>query len=290
MKKQKGITLIALVITIILMLILAGVVLNLTIGNDGLMETAKEAKEETQKQAATEKINLKITNSQMQSYAKEQRMPTLQELANDFCEDEEIEYVELTSKRTASLTKIELGENKSFFTKLKDYPYEFEINASLQLASVDGIKNIPSETSPTNGATGVRTDAYIYNARTVASTYSTVTSMDGFTRDTDANHEIDKYLFYSNENGYKVLKSGWYFIKLRADMSSSASADTSICFLVNGTILGEVKCWTYGSYLDINTDAFSIYLKEGDNIYFTARATGTAADYRNVYGYCYPMF
>lgn len=133
-----GVTLIALVVTIIILLILAGVVISLTIGKSGIINNAEVAGEKTNRETATEKINLKITNSQMNSYAKDQRMPTLQELADDFCEDNEIEYVELESKRTASLDKIEIGNNTSFFTKLKEYPYEFEINSSLQLASIDG--------------------------------------------------------------------------------------------------------------------------------------------------------
>lgn len=137
-KSNKGITLLSLVITIIIMLILAGVVITLALGNNGLIGKTKEAKEETDKQTAIEQINLKITNSITKKYAEEQRDPTLQELANDFCEDNEIEYVELTSKKLASLDKIEIGKNKSFFTKLKKYPYEFEINEQLQLASTNG--------------------------------------------------------------------------------------------------------------------------------------------------------
>ncbi len=43
MKKERGITLIALIITIIIMLILAGVVLNLTIGERGIFKTAQGA-------------------------------------------------------------------------------------------------------------------------------------------------------------------------------------------------------------------------------------------------------
>ena len=40
---KKGITLIALIITIIIMLILAGVVLTLTLGDHGIFKTAQEA-------------------------------------------------------------------------------------------------------------------------------------------------------------------------------------------------------------------------------------------------------
>lgn len=85
-------------------------------------------------------MNLKITNKQMETYAQEQRMPTLQQFSDELCEDNEIEYVELQSKKVGSLNKIEVGESESIFTKLKEYPYEFEINSSLQLASIDGIQ------------------------------------------------------------------------------------------------------------------------------------------------------
>ena len=44
-KQEKGITLIALVVTIVVLLILAGVSLSLVIGNDGIMKRAKVAKE-----------------------------------------------------------------------------------------------------------------------------------------------------------------------------------------------------------------------------------------------------
>ena len=44
-KSKSGITLLALVVTIVVLLILAGVSLNLVIGNDGIMKRAKEAKE-----------------------------------------------------------------------------------------------------------------------------------------------------------------------------------------------------------------------------------------------------
>ena len=44
-KKQSGITLVALVVTIVVLLILAGVSINLVLGENGLITQAKEAKE-----------------------------------------------------------------------------------------------------------------------------------------------------------------------------------------------------------------------------------------------------
>ena len=42
-RKEKGITLIALVVTIIVLLILAGISIRLAVGNNGIIEKAKEA-------------------------------------------------------------------------------------------------------------------------------------------------------------------------------------------------------------------------------------------------------
>lgn len=136
---DKGITLIALVVTIVIIIILAAVAINLSIGENGIFNKSKYAKDETLKQVATERINLKITNIQIDTYTEEERMPTLQEVADIFCEDNEIEYVTIESK-VASLEKITVNNSGSIYTKLKDYSYEFEINSSLQLASIDGIK------------------------------------------------------------------------------------------------------------------------------------------------------
>ena len=46
MRKNKGITLVALVVTIVVLLILAGVSINLVLGNNGIIAKAKEAQRE----------------------------------------------------------------------------------------------------------------------------------------------------------------------------------------------------------------------------------------------------
>lgn len=61
--EEKGITLIALVITIIVLLILATITIAALSGENGLFKKADTASEETRKQTATEIMNLKITNA-----------------------------------------------------------------------------------------------------------------------------------------------------------------------------------------------------------------------------------
>ena len=61
--KDEGITLIALVITIIVLLILAGVSISLVVGNNGVLTQATNAKEETQKATALEMVELEVAGS-----------------------------------------------------------------------------------------------------------------------------------------------------------------------------------------------------------------------------------
>ena len=136
---QNAITLIALTITIIILLILVGVTISLTLGDNGLFSTTQKAGEETKKQAAIELINIKIADVQIQSYAIKQSQATLQDIADKFFEDDEIECIGLTSN-TKNKEKLQIGNKKSFFAKLKEYPYEFEINNLLQIISIDGEK------------------------------------------------------------------------------------------------------------------------------------------------------
>ncbi len=60
MKNNKGITLIALVITIIVLLILAGVSIAMLTGNNGILTQANTAKSDTAKAEAVEKINMEL--------------------------------------------------------------------------------------------------------------------------------------------------------------------------------------------------------------------------------------
>ena len=63
-KKEKGITLVALVVTIVVLLLLAGISLNLVIGNEGILTRSKESKTKTQLAEVKEKAQLDITEVQ----------------------------------------------------------------------------------------------------------------------------------------------------------------------------------------------------------------------------------
>lgn len=78
--KQTGITLIALVITIIVLLILAGITISVLTGEEGLLSKVNLAKEKDAESSSKEKLQLKIYELQAAVTSKEGREATLSDL------------------------------------------------------------------------------------------------------------------------------------------------------------------------------------------------------------------
>ena len=115
MKKEKGITLIALVVTIVVLLILAGVSISMLTGENGIITQAQEAKEETSYEGAREKLNLILTDLQAEKIPKGESLILGDELAGEISA-----YDEVTSARfTGSLIEVVIDG------------YTFEVNADL---------------------------------------------------------------------------------------------------------------------------------------------------------------
>ena len=64
-KEMRGITLVALVVTIVVLLILAGVSINTVLGDDGIIKKAKEAAEATKRASAEEEMNRLVLEYQL---------------------------------------------------------------------------------------------------------------------------------------------------------------------------------------------------------------------------------
>lgn len=70
LKNQKGVTLVALVVTIIVLLILAGISLSLVAGSNGIMTRAVNASNTNESATAAEQAELKIAELQIDYYEK----------------------------------------------------------------------------------------------------------------------------------------------------------------------------------------------------------------------------
>lgn len=75
MRSQKGITLVALVVTIIVLLILAGVTIALVMGQDGIFNKANTASEETFYGDVDSIVKLAVLTAQVDSYDNEGTRP-----------------------------------------------------------------------------------------------------------------------------------------------------------------------------------------------------------------------
>ena len=100
-----AITLIALVITIIVLLILAGVVLNLVIGENGIFSKANKAKEDTNYSTALEEINIIILQAQTEA-ASENRKANIKDIVEELKKDSRYTYVINTSPRFSEYSYI----------------------------------------------------------------------------------------------------------------------------------------------------------------------------------------
>ncbi len=100
---NSGITLIALVITIIVLLILAGVSLNLISGSDGILNKATNATSKNKKVAVEERFNLILSEWKMEKYISSKTF-------NDFLE-EKTSSKEIDGYETIENEKIEISKD-----------------------------------------------------------------------------------------------------------------------------------------------------------------------------------
>ena len=69
LQKEKGITLVALVVTIVVLLILAGVSINLVLGENGLITQAQEAKRKTEEVTQNEMTGIDNLSKEIERYS-----------------------------------------------------------------------------------------------------------------------------------------------------------------------------------------------------------------------------
>lgn len=103
LKQKKGITLIALVITIIVLLILAGVAITAISGEDGILTNATRAKEDTRASTLMERISMWQSNKKVDKYLNEDEALTEDEFLSKCVTEDlltESEKTELKNNRS----------------------------------------------------------------------------------------------------------------------------------------------------------------------------------------------
>ena len=99
MKNQKGITLVALVVTIIVLIILAGISINLLLGENGLITKAQDAKKQQKIAEVKEKLSLELASAETDAIIRNESLE--EEQLNDIVS----KYGTLQADKDTILTK-----------------------------------------------------------------------------------------------------------------------------------------------------------------------------------------
>ena len=204
-KQEKGITLVALIITIVVLLILAGISIQ-SINNTGLFANAKKAKEKSIEGQLKEEISLAIQSIQTEEIYKGNSV-TLETLAGGQLEKE-------LKDITAELADGEING------EYKDYEYTIDSNLNVTInGPVTGVR--------IKGSAEVQT-GYVFEGGTVeikvtaSITEGTITGIEapeGATIKTDTS---------ATEKVYTVNKNGAYVFKITSDAGKTKNITAKV--------------------------------------------------------------
>ena len=205
-KREKGITLVALVITIVILLILAGIAIAALTGNNGLFSRAQQAKEETIKSQLKEEITMAIQEIQAEELPRGNNV-TLETLADG----------QLESKLKDITVAL---ENDEINGEYKDYEYTIDSNLNVAINGAATGVGIKGNVEVQSG--------YVFEGNTVdikvtaSITEGTITGIEapeGAKIKTDTS---------TTEKVYTVNKNGTYIFKITSDSGKTKNITANV--------------------------------------------------------------
>jgi len=263
MKIQSGITLIALVITIIVLLILAGVAISMLSGENGILKQAAEAKTETDEKSIVEKLQLAVLSARTKGLGK-------------------IDYDKLNEEFSEVGFNRGAQEDGKYENDVQKLPEIIEVNKAHYAVSEDG-KVVPTnwyykkdakkrKTIVTNGTIELPIGTYInYNAaatdadettieeKTVISEAGTLIATDYYKASeqtvTEGNgYGVQTFKNTAATNGWRVLgidESTGEILIISADSVQTSAASNFYLRGIAGYTYGEAQldkvCGVFGS-------------------------------------------
>lgn len=273
--RQSGITLVALVITIIILLILAGIAISTLVGENGLVTKTKLAQEEYQKSQAKEELQLKITELRIKIESEYEREATLEDFYNFIAEDAELTFINATYKTQASLTEQDTqGEYETIKVLYKNYIFTvdtllniIETGENTDVANVDlsyEIKKI-QDTDDKLMLTlliKLQSSEKITKVELGEQVLSSNSGTEEIAIDLEIENNVECILKITTANGKVVEKT----FKINVEDQVSGKGDTS----KNRTLSGETEGYSYSDpvipvgFVAINTeDAYWGYQEDG---------------------------
>lgn len=197
-----------------------------------------------------------------------------------------MEHVLLESKAVASLDKITVAENQSIFTKIKKYPYEFEINDALQLASIDGAEIATDNTITVDKAEyeqlkkdveELKASANLENTKpkliaAIDKNFGTATGIfDMESYDINIEKEAQNLLEYDATNkNIQIKESGFYVVELYAKVARQGSSwgINRITYHIEGEECSVAEAYGNNGSNGSDTNSINMYLTKGQHISF----------------------
>ena len=128
-RSNRGITLIALIITVIVMLILAGVAINMTIGDNGIFKKTADSADITKRENAREKLSLVLTDVQMRRIKEGESLALSEEMATEIAGYKDITNAKFTGSKIETVVD----------------GYNFEVNGDLGIDTKKEIAKVEPE-------------------------------------------------------------------------------------------------------------------------------------------------
>ena len=205
MKKQGGITLISLVVTIIILVILAGVAINLTIGENGIITKAVNAREDMKIAEGKEKISLALLD-----------MKTNRIVEGNSCD---LDYISQNLDGKIKDVKVEAVKGEPVVKIYLSYKnYMFKITPDLQVILIGNV-NIAEEPEleiiRDVTQTGVEEVNLTVKATVEEGEISEIVKPDGTVE-------------YTNEVNYRVTENGTYTFKAITEKGTTEEKTVNI--------------------------------------------------------------
>ena len=177
LKGRKGITLIALVITIIVLLILAGVSIAMLTGENGILNQAQEAKEQTEYKSAEEKVKLAIMGAR----------------AND-------------GQITVAELKTEVGYQGGSVTG-DAFPVEVQMDGHNFTVDANGVISDKGTGGGGNTPSGGISSSEIANAADKSEYYGAI--VNGYELPSGTNTDVKWKIFYADESNIYLIADNY---------------------------------------------------------------------------------
>ena len=285
-KEMKGITLIALVITIVVLMILAGVSINTVLGDDGIIKKAKEAAETTKRASAEEEMNRLVLEYQL---AKNDE--TLESFLQEKVTEGRIDGVTDNGDGTITITKKVEGKDYTITVKKPAAPTpSVKVGAIRVVSDSTGAGSSLGEASTRKGTTlYIMIESTISGGTTTVSpevpyavtengTYKfTVTgTVDGKTYTKNVTATVNQY---KNEINLDEIQIGDY-VNYTYDIDSASSSYT-LESKYSGYSSNQTIAQTTGlTWKVLNVD------KENDTVdIISTNPTSSTVNFYNILGY-----